>query len=136
MNKGKIRANIGGKERGTGGYDYGCVWNGGRKEVETEMIMVVWGRKDLKVDMIMVERGRKDVEADMIMVERGREDVEADMIMVERGRKDVEADMNMFCVRGRKYLKADIIVVDSVGKKGRGESGLNIYGCLGRKGWI
>ena len=86
------------------------------------MIMVVWGRKDLKVDMIMVERGRKDVEADMITVERGR--------------KDEEADMNMFCVCGRKYLKADIIVVDSVGKKGRGESGLNIYGCLGRKGRI
>ena len=76
--------NIGGKERCRGGYEYGCVGKRGRKEVEAEMIMVVWGRKDLKVDMIMVEWGRKDVEADMIMVERGR--------------KDVEADMNMFCV--------------------------------------
>ena len=69
--------NIGGKERCRGGYEYGCVGKRGRKEVEAEMIMVVWGRKDLKVDMIMVEWGRKDVEADMIMVERGRKDVEA-----------------------------------------------------------
>ena len=48
MNKGKIRANIGGKERGTGGYDYGCVWNGGRKEVETENDYGCVGKKRFK----------------------------------------------------------------------------------------